>query len=104
MAFDLAGTLKSMADAARGVIAEDWPKVKGCVQQALKDQEDALKDIADASIEGGLTEEEIQSELDDEKKTFAAALLACDVKVKATAQKAANAAFQVLEQAIKAAL
>jgi hypothetical protein len=104
MAFDSSQTLKGMLAAAQGVVAGEWPKIKSCAEDALKEQEDALKDIAAARIKGDITEEEMQSQIDDERKTFEAALLACEVKVKATAQQAANAAFKVLEQAIRACL
>ncbi|SRR6266496_171198 len=104
MAFDSAETLENMANAVRDVVASDWPKVRSCVERALKDQEEALKEIAATRLENELTDEEMKSELEDEKKTFEAALLACEVRAKAMAQQAANAAFQVLEQAIKVAL
>lgn len=38
------------------------------------------------------------------EETFKAALLACEVEAKVTAQKAANAAIEVLTDAIKGAL
>jgi hypothetical protein len=104
MAFDSAETLKDMLSAAQDVVAGEWPKVKGCAAEALKEQEDALREIADLRIQGELTEDEMESQREDEQQTFAAALLACEVKARATAQQAANAAFSVLEQAVRAAL
>ena len=102
MAFNLEATLGDMLDAAKDVVAGEWPKIKDCAKEALEEQEEALKEIAAARLRGDLNEEEMQSELEDEEKTFQAALLACKVKAKATAQEAANAAFKVLEQAIRA--
>jgi hypothetical protein len=104
MAFDSSETLREMMAAAQDVVAGEWPKIKDCAQDALKDQEDALKDIAEARIKGDIDENEMQSEIEDERKAFEAALLACEVTAKATAQQAANAAFKVLEQAITACL
>lgn len=104
MAFNAQETLRSMADAAGGVLSGEWPKVQACVEKALKEQEQALEEIAVARLRNDLTEDEMQSQLEDEKKTLEAALLACQVGAKAIAQRAVNAAFQVLEQAIKAAL
>jgi hypothetical protein len=104
MAFDSSDTLKEMVAAVEDVVAGEWPKIKDCAQDALKDQEDALDEIAAARVKGDITEEEMQSQLEDERVTFQAALLACEVKAKATAQQAANAAFKVLEQAIRACL
>jgi DNA-binding transcriptional regulator GbsR (MarR family) len=104
MAFDASETLKNMIAAANDVFAAESPKIKDCVERALKDQEKALVDIAAARVTGDLTDDDMQSELEDERKTLEAALLACEVKTKAAAQQAANAAFKVLEKAIKAAL
>jgi hypothetical protein len=104
MAFDSSQVLRDMAAAAESVISGDWPKVQDCVKQALKDQEEALQDIAEARLKKELTDDELHSQLEDEKATLEAALLACRVRAKAMAQEAANAAIQVLEKAIKAAL
>ncbi len=104
MAFDSSATLKDMLAAAEGVIGAGWPKIRACADRALREQEDALKEICALRVQGDIDEDEMRSEIEDEKKTFAAALLACEVKAKATAQRAANAAFAVLEKAIRACL
>jgi hypothetical protein len=104
MAFDVSDTLKNMIAAARDVLAAESPKIKECVDKAIKEQGDALADIATARLKGDLTDTEMQSELEDEQKTLEAVLLACEVKTKAVAQQAANAAFKVLEKALRAAL
>src|SRR3954467_11118119 len=104
MAFNSSETLKDMIAAVEEVVAGEWPRIKYGAQDALKEQEDALEEIAAARVKGDITEEEMQSQLEDEKLTFQAALLACEVKAKATAQQAANAAFKVLEQAIQVCL
>ena len=103
MAFNASETLRDMLAAAKDVVAGEWPKIKDCAEEALKEQEDALKEIAAARLKGELTDEEVKSQLEDEQETFEAALLACEVKTKAAAQRAANAAFKVLEEAIKVA-
>ena len=104
MAFDASQTLKDMALAAQSVFAQDWPKVKSCAEEALLEQQETLAEIAAARIAGDLTQEEMDSQIEDEQKAFETMLLACEVKAKATAQNAANAAFKVLEKAILAAL
>jgi hypothetical protein len=104
MAFDSTQTLTDMAAAAQEVVAGEWPKVKDCTEEALREQEEALKEIAEACVKGELTEDEMRSQLEDEREAFQMVLLACEVKAKATAQRAANAAFKVLEQAIRACL
>lgn len=104
MAFDTSQTLKDMAAAAQAVFAQDWPKVKDCAEEALLEQKESLAEIAAACIAGDLTRDEMDSQIEDEQKAFETMLLACEVKAKATAQHAANAAFEVLEKAILAAL
>jgi hypothetical protein len=104
MAFDLDKTIGDMSSAFAGVIAGEWPKVRSCVEKALKDERDACETIAQARLSGEIDDDEMKSELDDEKETLKAALLVCQVKSKAVAQKAANAAINVLQAAIEAAL
>jgi hypothetical protein len=104
MAFDLDKTLGDMLGAAGGVITGEWPKVKACVQKALQDERDALEAIAQGRLNGEIDDDEMKSELDDEKDTLRAALLACQVQSRAVAQKAANAAIETLQAAIEAAL
>jgi hypothetical protein len=104
MTFDLDQTLSDMLDAISGVVASDWPKVNSCVNKALQDEKDALEAIANARLNGEIDDEEVKSQLADEKEALKAALLVCKIKTKAMAQKAANAAIKVLTDAIKVAL
>ena len=104
MAFDIDGTFSDMLDAAGAVLGKEGPAVQACVKRAFAASREALKAIADARLAGQLDDDEMQSELDDEARTLKAALLACKVKAKAAAQKAINAAMDVLVKAINAAL
>ena len=65
---------------------------------------DAIEAIAQARLTGEIDDDDVKSQLADEKDTLRAALLACKVKGKVAAQKAANAAIKVLADAIKATL
>lgn len=104
MAFNIGEVLGGMADAIGKVLGTEWPKVRTCAKAALKDERDALEEIAKARINGEIDDAEMKSQLDDEKEALKAALLVCEVKAKVAAQKAANAAIKVLTDAIKAAL
>ncbi|SFB65267.1 hypothetical protein [Azotobacter beijerinckii] len=104
MAFDIEEVLDGMLDAAAGVLSAEWPKVRACVKTALEEERDALEAIAKARLNGEIDDDEMNSQLKDEKETLKAALLVCKVKGKIAAQKAANAAIKVLSDAIKAAL
>lgn len=104
MAFDTDKTVKDMASAVSGVLAGEWPAIKGCVEAALQDEKDAIADIAKARIKKEINDDEMKSHLEDEKLALEAALLACQVKAKVAVQSAANAAINVLKNAIRAAL
>ena len=104
MEFDIDKTFGDMLDAMSGVVTEDWPKIKSCVNKALQDEKDALEAIAKARLDGEIDDEDLNSQLADEREALKAALLVCKVKTKVMAQKAANAAIKVLTDAIKVAL
>lgn len=104
MSFDIEQTLKDMTKAIGTVLTGELPKVQDCINQVLKDEKDALKDIADARLRGEINDDELKSQLDDEKKTLVAALLVCEIKAKLMVQKAVNAAVKVFTDAIELAL
>lgn len=104
MSFDINQTAQDMLKAASAILSDDWPAIESCVKKALQEQKDALADIANARIKNEINDEDVQSQLDDEKLALQAAMLACQVQAKVAVQKAANAAIDVLGQAIKAAL
>lgn len=104
MSFDIDSTVDGMLAAVSGVISGEWQGVKACVEKAFADEKDALADIADARVTGDIDDEDMKSQLEDEKIVLEAALLACRVKAKVMAQNAANAAIDSLKAAIQAAL
>jgi len=104
MAFDMEKTLDDMIDAIAGVVAGEWPRIKTCVEQALRTEKEALEAIAEARLSGEIDDAELESQLEDEKDALQAALLVCQIRTKVMAQKAANAATEVLTTAIEAAL
>jgi len=104
MSFDIDTTITGMISAISEVIPGDWEGVKDCVEKALKEEKEALSDIAAARLAGDINDEEMKSQLEDEKVALEAAFLACQVKAKVMAQNAANAAITVLKNAIKATI
>lgn len=104
MAFDIGKVLDGMLGAAAGVLSTEWPNVEACVKTALKEERDALEAIAKARLEGEIDDDEVKSQLADEKEALKASLLACKVKGNVAAEKAANAAIKVLSDAIEGAL
>lgn len=104
MAFDINEVLSGMIGAVSGVLTAEWPKIQTCFQLAINNERDAIESISKARIQNEIDDDEMKSQLDDEKAVLMATLLACKVKGKAAAQKAANAAIKVLSDSIKAGL
>ena len=78
--------------------------IKNYFLQILQEQIEALDIIADGFKNGDLTQEEVIEELESEKKTLEAQLLAIQVMNKALAQKAANAAVKSILKILEIAI
>lgn len=104
MGFDIDQALADMARAIAGVASNEWPDINACVEQALRDEKETLKMLGDAFASGDLSEEDLHSQLEDEKLALESALLACRVETKVMAQNAANAAITALAGAIRLAI
>jgi hypothetical protein len=104
MSLNIDQTLNDMGAAVAGVVAGDWPKVKACIEAALQEEKSALVAIAKARLAHEIDEDEMKSQLDDEKEALQAALLVCQIETRIMAQTAANAAIKVLTDAIKLAV
>jgi hypothetical protein len=104
MAFDADQLVKGMMGAAQTSFGEDWPKAKDALARVLADEKEALKDIAEARINGDINAEDMESQLADEKLAFEAGMAMVQVRTKKTIENAINAAMAVLKGAIEAAL
>lgn len=104
MAFDIDRTIDEMLAAIAETITEGWPKLAACAKKAIEDEKIAIEQIALARISGEINDDDMRSQLDDEKEVLKAALLVCQVRSKVLAQKAANAAIDGLKAAIDTAL
>lgn len=104
MALDMNAVLTEMIGAVRGVVAGDWPKVRECVRKALAEERDFLAELAQARLSGEIGDDTLAAQLRDEKETLEAVLLVCQLLGKKMIQDAANAAIDVFNRAIKAAL
>ena len=104
MNFNIEAVLGDMLAAMKDSIEADWDDVKGYAKQILENEKEALAALAELRLRGEITEQELKSELDDEKDTVEAELKAVQVMTKAMAQRAANAAMDVLFAAIKMAI
>jgi hypothetical protein len=104
MGFDSDATWKAMAGAAQTSFGEDWPAAKDAMERVLRDERQALYDIAEARINGDITDEDVESQLADEKLAFEAGLAMVQVRTKKTIENAINAAMNVLKTAIETAI
>lgn len=104
MAFDFEETGKNMLSAAAGVLKGEWQGIQACVEKVFADEKTALEAIASARLAGEINDDDVKSQLEDEKETLTAQLLVCQVKTKVAAQQAINAALKVLTDAIQLAV
>lgn len=99
--FDIDEVLANMLGAIKGVVADNWNEVKGTANAFLQRRRERLDLLAELTLTGDLPLEKLASRLEDEKLILEAELHAIAIISKAIAQRAANAALDVLYKAIK---
>jgi hypothetical protein len=102
--FNLNETLAEMATAIQGEVADNWNEVRTVANEFLNRKKERLSLLADLRLSGELSQKKFESRLADEKLVLEAELHAIVVIGKAIAQRAANAAMDVLQKAVKAAV
>ena len=104
MKFDIDEVLADMLSAIKETVEDNWDVVKSTANQFLQRKKERLELLAQLRIEGDLSQKKFESRLKDEKLIAEAELHAIAVISKAIAQKAANAATDVLKTAVKVAI
>lgn len=104
MNFDINKVLGDMLAAMKNSLSDNWDEVQGPAKQFLENKKERLKLLSELRISGDLSQEKFESRLEDEKLILEAELNALAVVSKAIAQKAVNAAMDVLSSAVKAAI
>ena len=99
--FDINEVLSEMLAAVKGTVEDNWDEVKSVANEFLQRRKERLELLAELTLTGDLTLEKLKSRLEDEKLLLEAELHAIAIISKAIAQKAANAALDVLYKAIK---
>jgi poly(A) polymerase Pap1 len=102
--FNIEEVALSMLSALQGELKKDWPAAKATMEDFIRRQQRILEIEALYRINGQLDEENYKSRLEDKKRLMEAQLEAVKAVSKAMAQKAANAAIEVLENAVLLAL
>ncbi len=104
MNFDINEVLAGMLSAIKGSVEDNWDVVKSTANQFLERKKERLELLVELRISGDLSQEKFESRLLDEKLILEAELHAIAVLSKAVAQRAANAAIEVLGKAVKTAV
>lgn len=102
--FDTKKILADMLGVVKQTVKKDWKDVKDVATQFLENRKERLFLLAELRLSGELTDKRFKSRLEDEKLMLEAELNAAAVISKATAQSAANAAINVLEDGVLKAL
>ena len=104
MSFNINKVIKDMKNAAVDAIKDDLDDIPVYARQIFDNEKDALRALAEARITGEITDKQFQRELKREKKVLEAEMLTISIISKAIAQKAVNAAINVLMDAVKLAV
>lgn len=102
--FDIKDILAQMAGVVKDTAAKNWKQVKEVTNQFLQNRKERLQLLAELRIAGDLEDDKFVSRLEDEKLVFEAELNALAVITKALAQRAANAAIDIFEKAVRNAI
>lgn len=100
MNFDINEVLSQMLDAIKGSVKENWKLVQEPANSFLQKKKERLELLASLRIENQIDQEFFLKRLESEKYILESELHAIAIISKAMAQKAANAAIQVLINSI----
>jgi len=91
---------KDMLDTALNVVGDEAQQMSGPLQRALNAQKASIQALAEAKLNGEISESEFIAELEREKAILEVELITLEIIAKATVQKAINAAMSCLTSAI----
>src|SRR5512139_14336 len=100
MSIDWKDVWQSAVGAAEGVVKAKAPAASKYVRAIMDAREQRLKLLMLAWADGALDEATLEDELREEREILEMELLAVRVMVKKTAQDAANAAFEIIGNAL----
>jgi hypothetical protein len=102
MAFDINEIVAQMLSAVKASVKDDWKMVKETAGTFLQTRKDRLELLASLRLNKEISEKFFLKRMEDEKKIFESELHAVAILTKAAAQRAANAALDVLGKAVMA--
>ncbi|MCP4667297.1 MAG: hypothetical protein GY849_13125 [Deltaproteobacteria bacterium] len=100
MDFDIDRVIQDMIVAVVGVVKEEHGDISRYAKEIIEAEKETMTELSELRINGEITDDEFQSELEDEKDTLVAQLKAVAVMELAMTQKAVNAAIDVLVKAV----
>ena len=104
MAFDINEVLAQMLGAIKTTAKDNWSTVKDTANSFLQDRKLRLELLASLRLQNQISQEFFLKRLADEKKILESELHAVAIITKAVAQKAANAAIDILQGAVMKAV
>jgi hypothetical protein len=104
MAFDINETVAQMLGAVKTTVKDNWSIVKETANTFLQTRKDRLELLASLRLSDEISQEFFLKRVADEKKILESELHAVAIITKAVAQKAANAALDVLSKAVSKAI
>jgi hypothetical protein len=100
MAFDINEVVAQMLGAVKTSVKDDWKLVKETASTFLQTRKDRLELLASLRLNNEINQKFFQKRLEDEKKIMESELHAVAIVTKAAAQRAANAALDILSKAV----
>lgn len=104
MKFNIDDIINDMLGGAKDVIKSDWKNIKQTAELFFEQKKKRIGMIANFRLQNEIDDKELVSFLNDEKLLLASEIAALKIITKAMAQKAANAALDILYAAINKAL
>jgi 2-phospho-L-lactate guanylyltransferase (CobY/MobA/RfbA family) len=100
MKFDIDETLAQMLAAIKDNLKDNWKMIKAHANTYLQNRKSRLELLASLRLANEIKEEFYLKRLKDEKKILESELHSIAIVSKSIAQKAANAAIEVLQDAV----
>ena len=100
MAFEINEVVAQMLGAVKASVKDDWKLVKETAGTFLQTRKDRLDLLASLRLNNEISQKFFLKRLEDEKKILESELHAVAILTKAAAQRAANAAIDVLSKAV----
>lgn len=100
MAFEINEVVAQMLGAVKASVKDDWKLVKETAGTFLQTRKDRLELLASLRLNNEISQKFFLKRLEDEKKILESELHSVAIVTKAMAQRAANAAIDVLSKAV----